>query len=83
MILTQIAIWAPSITATLGVIASVIFALLKVKDALQEFRRTDDINALKSTINEQNTEIAKLNKRCELLLDNITKINGYVESKDD
>lgn len=80
MILSMVSIWAPSLVAILGIVASVVAAATKVKTAIAELK--DD-----ATIKEQTKEIQKLtaeNKeiiRCnKLLLEQITKIKGYADA---
>ena len=81
IILTYVAIWGPSLAAILGVITTVMLALNKTKAAINEFKKEDVLKDLAAQIQKQakeNEELVHVNK---LLLDKITHIKGYADSK--
>lgn len=79
LILTYVSMWAPALVAILGVVASVIFAIAKVKSAINDFRKSDDIANLTVEINRLAAENKELRRTENLLLDEITKIENYAE----
>lgn len=79
LILTYVSMWAPALVAILGVVASVIFAIAKVKSAINDFRKSDDIANLTVEIQRLAAENKELRRTENLLLDEITKIENYAE----
>lgn len=87
LLLSYLAMWAPSIVAMLGIAATVIAAIGKVKSAIEDLKGKDAISAVIqseekitaeiSTLIAQNKELAKANK---CLVDRITKIQDYVDN---
>lgn len=88
IILDYAAIWAPSLVAMLGVVATIIGAYSKVKLAIAETRKaTEELRSNKTIIEmenkfkelaSQNEELVRTNK---LLLEQMTKIRGYADLK--
>lgn len=81
IIISYAAIWAPSLVAILGVITTVMLALNKTKAAINEFKKEDILKDLAAQVQKQakeNEELVRVNK---LLLDKITHIKGYADSK--
>lgn len=75
-IIMYVSMWAPSLVAIFGIIATV----LKSKAALKELKADSELRLLRieiSTANKRNAELIKCNK---LLLDRITKIEGYADN---
>lgn len=79
LILTYVTMWAPALVAILGVVASVVFAIAKVKSAINDLRKTDDIANLTTEINRLAAENKELRRTENLLLDELTKIENYAE----
>ena len=79
LILTYVSMWAPALAAILGVVASVVFAIAKVKSAINNFRKTDDIANLTTEINRLAAENKELRRTENLILDELTKIENYAE----
>lgn len=87
IIINTLAIWGPSLVAILGIVASVVGAIAKVnnaindsKAAIAEVRKTEDfakLSAEVSRVASENAEIVRTNK---LLLDELTKIENYADS---
>ena len=80
LILTYVSMWAPALVAILGIVASVIFAVGKVKTAITDLRKTDDIANLTKELQNLAAENKELRHRENLLLDEITKIKNYAEN---
>ena len=83
LIVEYAAIWAPAIVAVLGIVAAVIPALMKIRDALAEFRKSDDLKRVIRLLEKQGAENAELRRLYNLTLEEITKIKGYADSKED
>lgn len=81
IIVQQIAIWMPAVTAIAGVIATVFAAVNKAKTAIKEVRNTDDFKALKQTVAQQAQSNEELRAQIELLTDTIARIEGYSNTK--
>lgn len=82
IIVQYVSIWAPSLVAMLGVVATVCVAIAKTKTALNALKTDTTLKELKDELQQaisQNAELVKCNK---LLLDEITKIKGYANSKE-
>lgn len=76
-----VSIWAPSLVAILGTVATVILSISKVKsaiDTLKDEAAIKELNAKLKDLAAENAEIVRCNK---LLLDQITKIQGYADHK--
>lgn len=80
LILTYVSMWAPALVAILGVVASVIFAISKVKIAINDLRKTEDIANLTKELQNLAAENKELRHRENLILDEITKIKNYAEN---
>jgi len=81
IILQYVSIWAPSIVAIFGVIATILAAMAKTKDAFQKLNKDEtlkDVNKKLTALCAENQELARCNK---LLLDKITQIEGYADFK--
>lgn len=79
LILTYVSMWAPALAAILGVVASVVFAVAKVKSAINDLRKSDDIANLTTEINRLAAENKELRRTENLILDELTKIENYAE----
>ena len=80
LILTYVSMWAPALVAILGIVASVLFAIGKVKSAIAELRKTEDIANLTKELQNLAAENKELRHRENLLLDEITKIKNYADN---
>lgn len=87
IIINTLAIWGPSLVAILGIVASVIGAITKVnnaisesKAAITEIRKTEDFAKLSAEVSRVANENAELVRTNKLLLDELTKIEGYADS---
>ena len=71
----------PAIVAVLGVVGTIIPAILKIREALIEFKKSDELKEIINLLKTQSAENAEL-KRCNnLLLEELTKIKGYADIK--
>lgn len=81
LIIEYAAIWGPAIVAVLGVVGTIIPAILKIREALIEFKKSDELKEIINLLKTQSAENAEL-KRCNnLLLEELTKIKGYADIK--
>lgn len=81
LIIQYAAMWAPALVAVLGTITTVILAINKCRDAINEWKSDDtmrDIRANLAKVSQENEELVRCNK---LLLDEITKIKDYADHK--
>lgn len=75
-LMTYCPMWAPAIMAVLAIA----FIFVKARRTIKEIRNTDDFVALKTELRglaAQNADLARTNK---LLLDQITRIEGYADA---
>lgn len=82
ILMTYVAIWAPSLVAVLGVVASIVLAINKATAAIRDIKLDKtfvELNNKLSTMAKENEELVKCNK---LLLDQITKIKDYADQKE-
>ena len=82
ILMTYVAIWAPSLVAVLGVVASIVLAINKATAAIRDIKLDKtfvELNNKLSTLANKNEELVKCNK---LLLDQITKIKDYADQKE-
>jgi hypothetical protein len=81
IIIEYASIWAPSLVAILGVVTTILVALGKTKDAFAKLNKDEtlkEINTKLTQVANENEELVRCNK---LLLDEITKIKGYADTK--
>lgn len=81
IIVQYVSIWAPSLVAILGIVATIVGALKKVKDAVSTLKSDATIKSLGSEVHRLTQENEELLKCYKLLLDNITKIKDYTDHK--
>ena len=78
-ILAHVSIWAPSLVAILGIVATVVIAINKTLTAINNLKNSADFAAVTKKLNSlaaENQELARVNK---LLLERITKIKDYAD----
>lgn len=81
IIVEYVAIWAPSLVAALSVVTTVLVALGKTKEAFEKLNKDETLKDVKANLNKvaaDNEELIRCNK---LLLDEITKIKDYADTK--
>lgn len=76
-----IPIWGPAIAAVLSVVVSVCVALSKISAALTEFKQSAEMKELIAALKTQTAQNEELQRVNKLLVDEITKIKGYADSK--
>lgn len=81
MIIETAAVWAPSIVAILSIVATIIPAILKIREALIEFKKSDELKQIIVELKKQGAENAELRRLYNLTLDELTKIKGYADIK--
>jgi uncharacterized protein YoxC len=79
--LAYISIWLPAITATVGILVTVIGSVSKMHAAIQEVKETKDFSTLKDQVAMQQTQLEELTKTNQLLVDQLAKCNGYTTAK--
>lgn len=80
IILEHASIWMPSVTAILGIVATVLVAVSKVKTAIDDLKKTDTLKELSEDLKAVINENKNLKEQCDILIDEITKIKNYRES---
>jgi uncharacterized protein YoxC len=76
------ALWTPALAGILGIVVTVLTTISRLNEALKTLKADTTLSQLKSDlkrISAQNEELVKCNK---LLLDQITKIQGYADHKE-
>ena len=81
ILIQYVSIWLPSLVAILGVVASVLVAIGKTKVAINEFKKSDELAELTAEVKRLASENKELRHTENLLLDELTKIKNYVETK--
>lgn len=81
LLMSYITIWAPSLAAVVGIAATVLVALAKMRSTIKEIKADKtlaDVYAKMDKLTTQNAELTRCNK---LLLEQLTKIQGYADQK--
>lgn len=86
MVLAQAAIWAPSLVAVLGIVATIIPAYNKVKTVLDEVkenntevRKTKDFEKLHADLRQAHLDNKELKEQLSAVMDKLTGIKDYNE----
>lgn len=82
-IINLAAVWAPSLVAIISVVGTVIGAIHKTQSTILELKQDTSFKDLNTKLNKLTTENAELVKCNKILIDEITKIQGYVDSKEE
>lgn len=83
IILSYISIWVPSLVAVISTIGSVLTTTKGAKNALEELKKDDQIKRLEQRIKSLEDVESSLLRSNKLLLDKITRINGYMDHLED
>lgn len=81
VIVAHVSIWGPAITAVAGILITVVKAIGAVRKQITEIKEDTDFKDVKrevATVISENKELLRCNK---LLLDELTKIQGYADAK--
>lgn len=88
IILEYASIWMPSLTAILGIVTTILLALSKIKTAIEDLKNTDILQTLsedlKKALNDNESlkqQNENIKEQYDILIDEITKIKNYRESK--
>lgn len=81
IIVEYAAIWAPSLVAILGAIYTVLTAVKKAKEAIDELRRDETLKDVRNELATAIKQNAELNEKYDLLLDELTKIKDFAKHK--
>lgn len=79
LIVQYISIWLPSLVSIGGTVASVLLAINKSRQAIQEVRSTSDFQELKKALKAEIQSNEELKAQVALLTDKVAKIKGYSE----
>ena len=71
--------WTPSLASVLLIVAGVIPVLVKLSNYLKSLKDDKTVQDLISRLNVQSFKIEELTRCNKLLLDKITKIQGYAD----
>ena len=84
LIMTQATIWAPSLVAVLGVVATLIPAYNKIKSALSEvketnaeIKKTKEFEKLHADLRQAHLDNKELKEQIGLLIDKYTGVKDY------
>ena len=80
-ILEQLMIWAPSVVSILGVVCTVLVAINKCADALENLKKDSTIKQLKQQLEDEVKGNKELKENVSLMLDKMTQIKNYAENK--
>ena len=80
LILSYVSIWMPSLTAIIGIVASVLVALNKVKTATEEFKKDDTIKNLSNEVNALLRENKAIREQYDIIIDELKKVKNYREN---
>ena len=81
LLMTYIPMYAPAIVAILGVVVAIIPAVIKCRDALKQFKESEEMRQIINQLQTQSAENKELVRCNKLLLDQLTKIQGYADAK--
>ena len=80
-LIEMLIIWLPALVSILGIVGTVVSAFGKTKKAISELKDSTelkDATAEMKRLASENQELIRCNK---LLLDQITRIKGYADTK--
>lgn len=80
LILSYVSIWMPSLTATIGIVASVIITINKVKTAAEELKKDDTIKNLSNEVNALLRENKAIREQYDIIIDELKKVKNYREN---
>lgn len=81
LILSYVSIWMPSLTAIIGIVASVLVALSKVKSATEELKKDETIKNLANEVNALLRENKAIREQYDIIIDELKKVKNYRENK--
>ena len=80
-LIEMIIIWLPSLTAILGIVATIFSSLGKTKKAIAELKDSTELREATAEMKRLSQDNKELIRNQKLLLDQITKIKGYSDAK--
>ena len=81
IILSFIVTWAPSVTAILAVVSTVLIAVKKTKDAVDAFKDDTTMKQLKQELRDSISQNETIKEQNDIIIDELTKIKDYRQSK--
>ena len=89
-LLEQLTLWSPTVASVIGIVVTSLFTIYKLVKAINDFkeRNKEEIKALidndsqiKIDLNNIVEENKELKRTISILVDKLTKVDGYVEAK--
>lgn len=84
LVMAQAAIWAPGLTAVLGIVIAliptlhkVIEALGEIKDTTKDVRKTKDFDRLHTDLRQAHVDNKELKEQMEMIIDRLACVEGY------
>lgn len=74
--------YMPVLVSIAGIITTVLLTISKISTFIANMKEDITISELSAELNEVKAQNAKLIKRTEILIDRLTKVQGYVEEKE-
>lgn len=81
IILSFIVTWAPSVTAILAVVSTVLIAVKKTKDAVDALKDDATMKQLKQELRDSISQNETIKEQNDIIIDELTKIKDYRQSK--
>lgn len=79
-LIAQISIWLPSLVSIIGVVAAIIPAIKKAKDALEEFKQDKTMKALQNELRESINQNTEIKQQYDIIIDELKKVKDYREN---
>lgn len=77
----MIIIWLPTLLSILGIVGTLVGAFAKIKSAVAEVKDTTELKDATKEMKRLATENQELIRTQKLLLDSITRIQGYADEE--
>lgn len=81
LLTTLLPIWGPAITAILATVASVCIAINKITQAVNIMSNSVELKELVKSLKIQIAQNEELKRTNKILIDELTKIKGYVDKQ--
>lgn len=77
IIVSQISIWLPSVTAILGTVIVLIKSLASAKAAIDQVKNTAVFNQLNTKLQKQVSQNAQIRQQLDIVIDQLKQIKDY------
>lgn len=81
LVLSYASMWAPAVASIIAVICAIVTSISKATAAVESLKNDTDFKDVKQQLNKVSTENRELVKCNKMLIDQLTKINGYADAK--